>query len=196
MMRKIIAVFLTLTLALALLSGCAKENKPAAESGAGSTAVESTAQVSEDKAVASKTESAAPASKPQISVGLPEGWNKMETAALAQYMNGMASIIVTCDTVPVGVNGTDEYAKYAQEQYKKTFPDSEFADTQDITIDGVEGKDYSFTYSASGMKMKMRTVYLLKGSQAYTISCGTLDGEFDKVAGDFQSMLKSFKIPD
>lgn len=98
-------------------------------------------------------------------------------------------------SVPAGINGSDEYVEYAQKQYKKTFSDASFAESKAITVDGVEGRDDSFTYSASGMKMKTRVVYLLKGSQAYTLTSRTLDEEFDKTEDDVQSMIEAFKMP-
>ena len=119
MMRKIIVGFLALTLALALLSGCGKDKKSEAESGEGAAVVESIAPENNSE-TSSGTESSVPASNAQVTVEVPNGWSSVEgSAALAQYMNGLASFIVTCDTVPADVKGPDEYVKFAEEQYQK-----------------------------------------------------------------------------
>jgi predicted Zn-dependent protease len=184
MLKKIISGFLALIMILALMSGCAKGSEPAVDNGDGVQTEESTASA----------ESTTPATDPQISVKVPDRWEQIDGAALAQYMKGSASFIVTCDTVPDGISGSEDFVDFAKSQFKDAFPDAEFSEGKKITVNGMDGQELNFTASASGMEMKYRIVYILQGSQAYTLTCGDVSEDFDNVAGEFQSMIDSFKI--
>ena len=185
MLRKVIAGLLTLTIIITLMPGCSKASEPAADSGD---------KVQTTESAAPSAESAAPAADPQISVTVPEGWEQIDGAALAQYMKGTASFIVTCDTVPDGVKGSEDFVEFAKSQFKNAFPDAEFSETKKITVNGMDGQELDFTASASGLEMKYRVVYILKDSQAYTLTCGDLSEDFDKVAAEYQAMIDSFEI--
>lgn len=190
-MKKILAGILSLLLILSLFAGCGKDKSATEESG--SSAVASDTAQDQEVADQETAESAAPTAS-DISVTVPDGWESIDGAALAQYMKGTASFMVTCDTVPADVNGPDAFVEFAQTQFKSSFPDSEFSDPKTVTINGMDGRQMEFTASASGIEMKYRIIYILKGSNAFTLTCGDMSDDFDAVAADYESIVNSFKI--
>lgn len=196
-MKKIFAVFLMLTVILTLICGCSSENNSSSKSEitAVKTEVNTTQPADEKKNDnTSDAKSGAQTSNPKISVSVPDGWTKMESVALAQYMKETASFIVTSSVVSSETKGRDDYVEFAKNQFKKTFSDVSFSDAKKITVNGMEGRDFEFSATVSGLKMKYRVVYLFKDSQVYTLTCGAFGDDFDKMAAEYQSIIESFKV--
>ncbi len=196
-MKKITTVFLILTFALTLLCGCSSENSTSGKSEITAVKTETnTSQPANEKKSdnVSDSKSTVQTSSPKISVSVPAGWTKMESVALAQYMKETASFIVTSNVAPSEAKGQDDYVGLAKSEFKKIFTDVSFSEAKKITVNGMEGQDFEFSATVSGLKMKYRVVYFFKDSQVYTLTCGALGGDFDKMAAEYQSMIESFKV--
>ena len=183
-MKKIIVCGLVMTLVLTISLGCSRSSV-SKDTGAKSE------QTSESQQSKTSNQSSTPL-KAKVMVTAPTGWEKIDSPALAQYGKGAASFIVSADVVPLSVNNdSDEYVKFTRKIFEKTFKDASFSEPQKITIDGIEGREFTLTTLD---KMKLRIIYLLKDGMAYTITCGATEKDYDLLLKEYNIFIESFKI--
>ena len=125
-----------------------------------------------------------------------EGWVLIEGSVLPTYESETiigASLLLTTDRIPSEVNTADEYVSFAQGLLKKSFPSAVFSATTKSKVGGMDAVEYTYTVDA-GLKMKLRMVYICKGGKAYTITCCSLEKDFDKANIDFQKMIDTYSL--
>lgn len=189
-MKKGIVYLLAVTLLLTTLSGCSSSS--ASKNTGAKPEQTSESQKTDQTKQNQSSQNSSTQSKGKVTVIAPSGWEKIESPALAQYAKGAASFIVTADVVPASVNNnSDEYVKFTREIFEKSFKNASFSDAQKITIDGIEGREFTFTTTE---KMKMRIIYLLKDGMAYTITCGAIEKDYDMLSKEYNAFIESFKL--
>lgn len=145
-----------------------------------------------------KTTPEAPVVKPaqtKITVTPPAGWDPVPgSTAIAQYLKGGSSFIVTADNIPSGSEKPDAYVDFVKGQFSKSFKDINFEGTKNVAVAGIEGRMLAFTFKVSGMDMKSNVYYVLKGGKAYTFTCGSIVANFDGLKGDFEAFMNSVKF--
>lgn len=125
----------------------------------------------------------------------PAGWNEVPgSAALAQYMKGASSFIVTGDYIPTDASTPDAFVDLVKAGYSSAFDGVEFTSSGDVTVAGTQAKVLEFTCKISGMGLKYRVYYVFKGGKAYTFTCASLLEGFDSIKGDFDAFMSSVKF--
>jgi len=126
-----------------------------------------------------------------------DGWKLLEGSVIPNYQSETifgASLMLTTDIMPTEVKTADEFVAFAQEKMKKTFPNAVFNATTKSKVGGMDAVEFTWTVDIRGLKMKYRTVYILKDGKAYTITCSSLEQDFDKANVDFQKMIDTYSL--
>lgn len=203
--RKVFKVSLlfTVTLCLLLISGCSSSPGSGSQTTQGTSSseqsskpqAEQTTAASETKA--SETQAAKPAQSAQykITVTPPAGWEPVPgSTALAQYMKGGSSFIVTSDIIPAEAKEPDNYVDFVKGEYQDSFKEVSFESTKNVTIAGMEGRELTYSCTVSELSMKFSIYYVLKDGRAYTFTCASMADTFDGLKGDFEAFMNSVKF--
>jgi hypothetical protein len=134
----------------------------------------------------------------QITVTLPDGWTKVDGSVLEhQYGKGTASFMIKNEYVLNGKD-LDTAVNEAKTQIGNFFNNTSFAETQNITIDGLDARSITFsnTIKAAGMTMNMKFqhVYVMVNKKCYLIAFGDQESSFNELTNDFQQILNGIKF--
>lgn len=97
----------------------------------------------------------------------------------------------------------DALSQNIENQYPKRFPDFKKEKDEAITVDGVETKQFYFTYLGTDNQTRMKQRFIIVtrdyeakdlGTVAFYLSFQSKESDFDKVNVDFQKILDSFKF--
>ena len=120
------------------------------------------------------------------------GWEKNQAMSSWQHEEPSGSITLTCSYIPSTVKSAEEFVEWYQEKNKKTFPAAEFGPVSKIKVDGKDALEC--IWLEPSINFKYRDIYIYLPSGAYIIQCGAFGKSFDALAGDFQTMINSYKL--
>ncbi|MBN1970351.1 MAG: hypothetical protein JXR48_16110 [Candidatus Delongbacteria bacterium] len=127
---------------------------------------------------------------------VPGGWVKNEQSlALGQYQNGMASLIITKDSMPYDSKTPDSYVEFIKGRLAKSFSNTNFETVEKGTLDKLDTRELKYTAEISGMKFYYDVLYVFKDNKAFTITSGNLIDKVDeKYKNEIKSIFASFKL--
>lgn len=136
--------------------------------------------------------------KLKITVSLPSGWEKVQGSVLEhQYLKNGASFMIKEEFAVNGKTLNDAVNKVKQE-IGKFFKKVEFANDEQIKVNGHDAQSITFTYAVNmgktEMKMKMKSVYLIIKSKCYNISFGSIADNFNDLSSDIPQILQGIKF--
>ena len=130
---------------------------------------------------------------------VPEGWvtnNKADFSA-AYYSSADSSNVslqyLILDSFEMDKT-VEEYFTECEERYKKVFESYELLATEDITMDGVAAKKYTYTVVSGGVTYKQMQAIVEKGSTMYVLTYTALPENFDSHLGDVEKMIEHFDV--
>ena len=88
----------------------------------------------------------------------------------------------------------EEYFTECEERYEKVFESYTLLSTEDITMDGVAAKKYTYTIVSGGVEYKQMQAIVEKGSTMYVLTYTALPENFDSHLGDVEKMIEHFDV--
>ncbi|HHY22884.1 MAG TPA: hypothetical protein GX527_01410 [Clostridiaceae bacterium] len=190
--RKIFVIAISLVL-IVMLCSCAKKDNNTKQSLENQLVSNET---SGDSKLLDKSESKTTVQQQAavIEIDPPNGWEPEEIRGIdVSYRKGMASFTVKNE----GSLGKtlDEITTEVKEAFEGVFSDVKYeGDTTNITVDGKDGRQFVFTGTAYGTKMKYKYVYLIASEKVYAITLGAPPDTFDTLTEDFEKILKDIRF--
>ena len=206
-MRKFLSLILMLILLAGIITGCAGgKSHTAAPSGTNNQneAEANSTRNAPSESSADSTEAAESGSNSgegssesagaNVSVTLPEGWEPVDNSPhLAEYTNGTASFIVWKESLDA--SNPDELVQQAKSAFKGSFRNIEYiGEAESITVGGKDARKLVFTCEGGNTKVKYEYVFFILGKDPYSIHFVDTSDRFDKLAGDFEQILKSISF--
>lgn len=132
----------------------------------------------------------------EFTVTAPKGWNKNnQSAALAHYMKGPGSFMVTADIMPQNANTPDSYVAFVKGKLGKTFPNIAYEPVVSGKKDGYDTRELKYTVVTSGIKLKYDVLYIFNNGKAYTLTSANMTSLFNaEFAADINAFFKSFRF--
>ena len=88
----------------------------------------------------------------------------------------------------------EEYFAECEERYKKVFASYTLLSTEDITMDGVAAKKYTYTIVSGGVEYKQMQAIVERGSTMYVLTYTALPENFESHLGDVEKMIEHFDV--
>lgn len=178
-MKKGIALFLTLLMALAMAACGDREPVPDPEPGAGEEPAAEEAAYGESR----------------IAVSVPEGWEAYDSAGmLYRYQRGTASFMMK-EEAYFSADTLDMIVHQARVTINGAFDDVRYVgEPESVTVGGLDASRFCFTCELGGITMKYEYVYLIIHGDVYAVTFSDLDDTFDTSADDFLAILDSIVI--
>ena len=130
---------------------------------------------------------------------VPEGWvtnNKADFSAA--YYSSTDSSNVSLQYLILGSLEMDktveEYFAECEERYKKVFESYELLVVEDVTMDGVAAKKYTYTIVSGGVTYKQMQAIVERGSTMYVLTYTALPENFESHLGDVDKMIEHFDV--
>jgi hypothetical protein len=134
----------------------------------------------------------------KITVSLPSGWEKVQGSVLEhQYLKNGASFMIK-EEFALNGKALDDAVKEAKQQIGKYFKTVEFANDEQVKVNGHDAQSIAFTYSIAmrqtEMMMKMNSIYLIIKGKCYNISFGSTADHFMDISSDIPQILQGIKF--
>jgi len=130
-----------------------------------------------------------------FTLSAPAGWEKKDSAALAQYQNGTGTFILTADRMPSTAATPDAYMDFIKEKLRGSFKEISFEPTTKGTKDAYETRELKYSIVMHGMTLRFHTLYVFAKGKAYTLTTSNLSSAIDaKFQADIAKFFTSFKI--
>lgn len=126
---------------------------------------------------------------------VPDEWTSdLSTGVTCAYYSGRdpSSISVTAFELDTSITGIDDYWALSEAEFKQVFPDMEYVDISDCTLDGVGAKQYTYTASLGEDSYKFMQVVSIRNNQVYIITYTALAENYDQHIEDVIAMLDYF----
>jgi hypothetical protein len=106
------------------------------------------------------------------------------------------SLSATVYYLPEGkYSNVDEYWRdLGIPSFEKIFQDIKKEADEELKIDGVSAKKYSFTCSLSGMEYKISQIILINKSKVYTLTYTSTEKNYDKYLNILDTAAETFKF--
>ena len=89
----------------------------------------------------------------------------------------------------------DELFQQAESAFKGSFRNIEYiGEAESITVDGKDAKKLVFTCDGGNTKVKYEYIFFILGKDPCSIHFVDTNDSFDKLAGDFEQILKSISF--
>jgi outer membrane lipoprotein-sorting protein len=200
--KRFLLLILMLICTVMLLSACGSNNKTVGDS-VPNNAENSVDSTEVTEAGSNSGEGSGESDGTDISVTPPKGWKRAGSGEvhLVDYSNGTAHFWVEKNFIDASNTDLDKMAHAAKSGYEGSyvFRNIEFiGEAESITVDGKDARKLVFNYETSqasgSKKMKREDVFLILGEDFYTIVFEDTSDSFDKLAGDFEQILKSISF--
>lgn len=130
---------------------------------------------------------------------VPENWlvNKRADISAAYFSESDSSNvsaqfhIIDNDRIETTV---EEYFSSCEASYKKIYSSYKLDSAEDIKMDGVDAKKYTFTVVIGGVEYKQMQAIVEKGGAFYVLTYTALSENFDSHLGDVEKMIENFDI--
>ena len=130
---------------------------------------------------------------------VPESWvtnNKADFSA-AYYSSADSSNVslqyLILDSFEMDKT-VEEYFAECEERYKKVFESYELLAVEDITMDGVAAKKYTYTVVSGGVTYTQMQAIVERGSTMYVLTYTALPENFESHLGDVDKMIEHFDV--
>lgn len=186
-MKKVLALFLSGLLVLALSSCGSGTAKPDGSSNSGSK--------SETGQSSGTMQNTATQGKVKIEITPPSGWDPVEGSVLpVQYMKGTASFMVKEESM-FAAKTPDDVVTEAKGYFEKSFKNVSYeGETKTLTVDGKDARQMVFSCTVGNLKMKYEYAYLFVGGKVYAITFGDSADSFDSLSADYEQILKDIRF--
>lgn len=173
-----------------LFGGCVGAERTRTASSAPETGKNQPAKVSASSDAGSHAASA----DAVLTVKMPEGWTEVEgSSVLIQYQKVTHNFIVKTENF--SADTLDGVVEEALGIYQQSFADVKVVGKPEtLSVAGLDARSLTFTCVVSDMDMKFRYVYMFVRSKLYTLTFGDLANSFDRLADEYDSILKSVEI--
>ena len=130
---------------------------------------------------------------------VPENWvTNNKTGFSAAYYSSTDSSNVSLQYLILDSFEMDktveEYFAECEERYKKVFESYTLLSTEDITMDGVAAKKYTYTIVSGGIEYKQMQAIVERGSTMYVLTYTALPENFESHLGDVDKMIEHFDV--
>ena len=88
----------------------------------------------------------------------------------------------------------DFWANFALPQFEKLYDDMEFEPTEDLIVDGVLAKKYTYTCFLWDMKYKISQIIFINKSRVYTLIYTTTEPAYEKYIDVLNTAVETFKF--
>ncbi len=173
-MKKTITLIITLLLALTMLASCTQADP---------TAPMGFKRISNDGVT--------------YNLYVPDEWiSDVSTGVTSAYFDARDPSNISM--MAFGLDGTifsvEDYWKNYEPDLKAIFPDLEYVDTDEITLDGVPGMQYIYTASMSDLNYKIMQLVTIKDNQVYIFTYTATTDMYDKHIEDVIAILDHFEF--
>ncbi len=173
-MKKITALLLAMFLCVSLLASCGNE---------ASTAPMGFKEISDDGVT--------------YDLYVPDEWiADISTGFTSAYYDGRdpSNISMMAFELDGSITSVADYWASNEPDLKAVFPDLEYVDTAEITLDGVPGMQYIYTASMSDINYKIMQLVTIHNNQVYIFTYTATTDMYDTHIEDVIAMLDYFNF--
>lgn len=128
---------------------------------------------------------------------IPEDWTPdISTGFTSAYFSGRdpSNISMMAFELDTNITGIDSYWEFYEKDLLAIFPDMEYVDTSDFTLDGVPAKQYTYTASMSELDYKFMQVVAIKNNQVYVFTYTAVTDKYDEHIEEVIAIIDYFEF--
>ncbi|MBE6685351.1 MAG: DUF1795 domain-containing protein [Ruminococcaceae bacterium] len=128
---------------------------------------------------------------------VPTGWivnDRAEYSAAYASDTDSSNVSVQMYMTKDESKTVEEYFAECEARYKNIFESYELLSTEDIKMDGVPAKQYTYTAVIGGVEYKQLQAIVVKGAVFYTVTYTALPEKFDTHLSDVAKMIENFDV--
>ncbi|MCI8387912.1 MAG: DUF1795 domain-containing protein [Clostridiales bacterium] len=128
---------------------------------------------------------------------VPDEWTAdISTGVTSAYFSGRdpSNISLVAFELDTNITSIDDYWTLNEAELKQIFPNMEYVDTSDCTLDGTPAKQYIYTASMGEQDYKFMQLVAIKNNQVYIFTYTAFADMYDTHIEDVIAILDYFSF--